>query len=280
MPILWALGAAITYGIADYLGGRASRQSPAPAVTFAGQSIALILLCGLVFTSGVSMMSRTDFYWSMGAGFGGSLALITFYRAMAIGPMTVVAPVTAVVNIAMPVIVGIAQGERPSWLSYLGIALAPVAVALIGDVLSTKTSLVKSTAIWLSIAAGMGFGLIFVCLAQTSDSAGLWPLLAQRLTSVPTVAIVGLVGYGSLRVKRTIGYFAILSGVLDTLANSLYLTAARAGMLSLVGVITSLYPASTVVLAMRLDNERIHRGQALGIFIAIASVIAISVGSS
>lgn len=279
MGILWALGAATTYGIADYLGGRATRHSPAPAVTFAGQSIALLLLCGLVYSSGVPLMSGTDFLWSAGAGFGGALALITFYRAMALGPMTVVAPITAVVNIAMPVIVGIAQGDRPSALSYMGIALAPVSVALIGDVLSTKGVAVQSRAIWLSMIAGSGFGLIFVCLAQTSDDAGLWPLLGQRLTSVPTVAVVGLIGYRSLRVKKHIAYFAILSGVLDTLANSLYLTAARSGLLSLVGVITSLYPASTVILAMRIDKERIHRGQLLGVIIAITSVAAISIGA-
>jgi uncharacterized membrane protein len=232
-----------------------------------------------VYTSGVAVMSRVDFFWSMGAGFGGALALITFYRAMALGPMTVVAPITAVVNIAMPVIVGIAQGERPTGLSYLGIALAPFAVALIGDVLSSKGSVVQSKAIWLSVFAGMGFGLIFVCLAQTSDDAGLWPLLAQRMTSVPTVAVVSFIGYRTLRVKKSVGYFAILSGVLDTLANSMYLTAARAGMLSLVGVITSLYPASTVILAMRIDKERIHRGQMLGIVVALGSVIAISIGA-
>lgn len=279
MAILWALGAATTYGIADYLGGRATRQSPAPAVTFAGQSVALILLCGLVYASGTSVMGRTDFLWSAGAGFGGALALVTFYRAMAVGPMTVVAPITAVVNIAMPVIVGIAQGERPSAVSYVGIGLAPIAVALIGDVLSSKQTHVQSRAIWLSLIAGTGFGLIFVCLAQTSDDAGLWPLLAQRMTSVPTVAIVGLIAYRSLRVTRNVGTFAILSGVLDTLANSLYLTAARSGMLSLVGVITSLYPASTVILAMRIDKERIHKGQMLGVGVAIASVVAISVGA-
>ena len=279
MAILWALGAATTYGIADYLGGRATRQSPAPAVTFAGQSVALLLLCGLVYASGTSVMGRTDFLWSTGAGFGGALALVTFYRAMAVGPMTVVAPITAVVNIAMPVIVGIAQGERPSAISYVGIGLAPIAVALIGDVLSSTQTQVQSRAIWLSLIAGSGFGLIFVCLAQTSDDAGLWPLLAQRMTSVPTVAIVGLIGYRSLRVTRNVGTFAILSGVLDTLANSLYLTAARSGMLSLVGVITSLYPASTVILAMRIDKERIHKGQMLGVGVAIASVVAISVGA-
>lgn len=279
MAILWALGAATTYGIADYLGGRATRQSPAPAVTFAGQSVALILLCGLVYASGTSVIGRTDFLWSAGAGFGGALALVTFYRAMAVGPMTVVAPITAVVNIAMPVIVGIAQGERPSAVSYVGIGLAPIAVALIGDVLSSKQTHVQSRAIWLSLIAGTGFGLIFVCLAQTSDDAGLWPLLAQRMTSVPTVAIVGLIAYRSLRVTRNVGTFAILSGVLDTLANSLYLTAARSGMLSLVGVITSLYPASTVILAMRIDKERIHKGQMLGVGVAIASVVAISVGA-
>ncbi len=279
MAILWALGAATTYGIADYLGGRATRQSPAPAVTFAGQSVALLLLCGLVYASGTSVMGRTDFLWSAGAGFGGALALVTFYRAMAVGPMTVVAPITAVVNIAMPVIVGIAQGERPSAISYVGIGLAPIAVALIGDVLSSTQTQVQSRAIWLSLIAGSGFGLIFVCLAQTSDDAGLWPLLAQRMTSVPTVAIVGLIGYRSLRVTRNVGTFAILSGVLDTLANSLYLTAARSGMLSLVGVITSLYPASTVILAMRIDKERIHKGQMLGVGVAIASVVAISVGA-
>ena len=279
MAILWALGAATTYGIADYLGGRATRQSPAPAVTFAGQSVALLLLCGLVYASGTSVMGRTDFLWSAGAGFGGALALVTFYRAMAVGPMTVVAPITAVVNIAMPVIVGIAQGERPSAISYVGIGLAPIAVALIGDVLSSTQTQVQSRAIWLSLIAGSGFGLIFVCLAQTSDDAGLWPLLAQRMTSVPTVAIVGLIGYRSLRVTRNVGTFAILSGVLDTLANSLYLTAARSGMLSLVGVITSLYPASPVILAMRIDKERIHKGQMLGVGVAIASVVAISVGA-
>ena len=279
MAILWALGAAATYGVADYLGGRASRQSPAPAVTFAGQSVALLLLCGLVYSSGTSIMSTRDFLWSTGAGFGGALALVTFYRAMAVGPMTVVAPITAVVNIAMPVIVGIAQGDRPSAVSYVGIALAPVAVALIGDVLSSTGAQVQSKAIWLSFVAGAGFGLIFVCLAQTSDDAGLWPLLAQRMTSVPTVAIVSIVGYRTLRVTRNVGAFAILSGVLDTVANSLYLNAARSGMLSLVGVITSLYPASTVILAMRIDKERIHKGQMLGVGVAIACVVAISVGA-
>ena len=280
MVIIWALGAALMYGVADYFGGRASKVSKAAAVTFLGQSTALVLIAALIIFGDTPVMSTNDWLWSGFAGAGGAIALVAFYQSMSLGSMTVVAPISAIVGMCSPVVVGLLQGERPAPVAYLGMLLAVVAVALVGDVLDHHDLPTPLRAIVYAVISGLGFGVIFVCLAQTSQDAGLWPLLGQRLVSVPTVAIVGLLGVGRLKVDRRVIALAMLSGVLDTTANGLYLLAIHGGLLSLVGVITALYPVSTVGLAITLDQEKLHKSQMVGLVLAAASLAMVGYASS
>jgi drug/metabolite transporter (DMT)-like permease len=280
MVLFWALGAAIMYGVADYLGGRASKVSKAAAVTFLGQASALVLLAILVALSNTPMMKSGDWIWSGFAGAGGAIALIAFYQAMSLGSMTVVAPISAIVGMSSPVLVGLLQGERPATIAYVGMVLAVLAVALVGDVLDHHDLPTSMRAIVFAVISGLGFGVIFVCLAQTSHDAGLWPLLGQRLISVPTVALVASFGVGRLKVDRRVIVLAVFSGVLDTAANGFYLLAIHGGLLSLVGVITALYPVSTVGLALTIDKEKIHKSQIVGLVLAAASLAMVGYASN
>jgi len=280
MFILLAIVSATTYGIADYAGGRATRTAPAESVTFTGQLTALVLLLMIVPITGAQWPSIHDWIWSGLGGFGGAIALLTFYRAMSRGAMTVIAPISAVVGLGIPVIIGLLQGERPAIIAYPGILLAVVAVALVADVLDQHNLPTSWRVIALAALAGVGFGLIFVCLAQTSSTSGLWPLVGQRLVSIPTVAVVAVVLKHRTLLKSNVLRLALLSGVLDTTANGLYLISVRHGLLSLMAVITALYPVSTVVLALRLDHERLHRSQVVGLILAAFSLVMVGYASA
>jgi drug/metabolite transporter (DMT)-like permease len=278
--VFWALGAAVLYGVGDYFGGRATKVSASTSVTFLGQFVALILLIVLVAIGNTPVMPLQDWFWSGLAGAGGVIALVAFYQAMSLGSMTVVAPIAALIGMCSPVIVGLLQGERPASIAYLGMILACIAVALVGDVLDHHDLPTPMRAIVLAVISGLGFGVIFVCLAQTSQDSGLWPLLGQRIVSVSTVAIVGSLGARRLKVARPVIWYAILSGVLDTTANGLYLLAIHGGLLSLVGVIISLYPVSTVALAIFIDHEKLHKSQFIGLLIAAVALSMIGYASN
>ena len=217
-----------------------------------------------------------DWGWGLVAGLAGGIGLLAFYRAMASGAMTVTAPITAVVGAVVPVIVGLVQGERPGALAVIGIAIAIFSVALV----STSTSSRHVTASWsmvmMSVTSGACFGSIFVFLSHTSSDAGMWPLLAMRITSIPTVLIFAMVARKSLAVPRVAIVAALASGILDTTSNGLYLVATRHGMLIIVAVVTALYPVSTVVLATTLDEERVSRNHLFGMIGAGAALVFVS----
>ena len=278
--ILFAVAAALFYGVADYSGARATRHTAATSVTFAGQSIAVLLLLAIVPLTRAQTPSMEDWLWSGGGGLGGALALVSFYTAMSRGSMTVIAPISAVIGMSIPVIVGLAKGERPAPIAFLGIAMAIAAVALVSDVLDRHDLPTPWSAIGLAAVAGIGFGLIFVCLNETSKDIGLWPLVGQRLVSVPTVGLLILFSRNRQKIPRIAMPLVVLSGVLDTSANGLYLIAVREGLLSLVAVITALYPVSTVLLALRFDRERLHRSQWLGMALGAASLMIVGYASS
>lgn len=277
---MFAFTAAIFYGVADYSGSRATRQTAATSVTFAGQSIALLLLLLIVPFTHAEMPTLRDWLWSGGGGFGGAMALVSFYKAMSRGAMTVIAPISAVVGLSIPVLVGLIQGERPAPIAYLGIALAIAAVSLVSDVLDRHDLQTPLGAIGMAALAGVGFGLIFVCLSKTSSQVGMWPLVGQRLVSVPSVGLLMLFSKERRSIQRSVIPLVVLCGVLDTTANGLYLIAVRDGMLSLVSVITALYPVSTVILALKFDKEKLHRSQWVGLALAAASLITVGYASS
>ncbi|HQV56648.1 MAG TPA: DMT family transporter [Ilumatobacteraceae bacterium] len=275
MGVLFAAISALVYGIGDWCGGHATRRMHAFAVVVVGQiaGMALVLIASLIIGDPFSGVG-----WGIAAGFSGTLAIICFYSALAEGSMTVVAPVTAVVSLIVPVIVGVLLGDRPAAQAWVGIACALVAVALVGGIVGAVHTPVRRREMILAIAGGLGFGLVFVFLARAPHSAGLWPLVGARCASLSMVIPLWLAvrRTGGGRVVRQAVPFALGSGILDMTANIAYLIAARHALLSIVAVITSMYPVSTVFLALGVDREKVSRSQIVGMTFAVAALVLVS----
>ena len=268
MAVLLALLTACVYGTADYMGGRATRNVPPVVVTFVGQFFGMLVLAGVAFASGIPAPHAADWAWSALAGLLGSTGLLAFYSAMSAGHMTVVAPVAAVLNALVPVAVGFAQGERPGVLVLIGIPLALLAIALISDVLGPGHHRAPARVVALAAVGGSLFGMILVALHQTSSGSGIWPVLIMRFVSTPWMMVLVIVTRQRFTTVRANKGTVIGSGILDSLANWFYVLAVRQGLLSVVSVIVALYPGSTMLLAVGVDKERIHRSQVLGVVLA------------
>jgi len=277
MEIVLALCAASVYGIADYCGGRASRSVNPIVVTLVGQCAGFLVLLVIAILSRAPLPPASDWIWGGVAGAVGAIGLLAFYRAMGSGYMTVVAPVSAVTATAIPVIVGLATGERPGVLALLGIPIAVIAIALVSDVLGPDHRKAPRIVLWLAIVAGCGFGTIFVILAHTTDGSGQWPVVAMRVTSIPLMFIVLRSRKLKVSSARANIRVVLASGILDSAANGIYLLAVRHGLMAIVSTINSFYPASTLLLATKIDGEKIHRSQAVGLLCAAVSLTLISV---
>ncbi|MBA2893968.1 EamA family transporter [Nonomuraea soli] len=265
----------MVYGTADFLGGLATRRSRVLAVVVLSQiaGFALILLLMPLLPG---LFSSSALLWGMAAGVAGAAGLTLFYRALATGVMSVVAPTTAVTSTVLPVVFGLATGERPEILAVVGIVLAVVAVIMVGRSPS-QGQRSSAASVLAALAAGAGFGGFFILLAQAPEGTGLWPLVGARITSITAVVLLALVTRGSLRPgKGALGIIAA-AGALDMAANVLYLLAEQQGMLSLVAVLVSLYPASTLVLARFVLGERLQGVQVAGVACALGAVALIAV---
>lgn len=278
MAILLALLTACVYGTGDYLGGRATRHVPAAVVTFVGQLFGLFVLLVIALASGIPAPGLHDWLWGGAAGLVGSTGLLAFYKAMSGGHMTVAAPIAAVMNAIIPVGFGLLQGERPGVLALVGIPLALVSIALVSDVLGPGHHRAPARTVVLAAVGGSMFGLILVFLHETTSSSGVWPVLVMRFVSTPWMLLVLLVTGQKVSVARGRRGVVVGSGVLDSLANWFYVLAVRQGLLSVVSVIVTLYPASTMLLAVGIDKERVHRSQLAGMVMAAGalSLIALS----
>lgn len=278
VAVILALFTAVVYGIADYSGGRASRTASSASVTFVGQSLSFFILIGLVVVLNDPIASGHDLALSAMAGIAGSLGLLAFYKAMSSGSMTIVAPITALVGTIIPVAWGLASGERPGGLAYVGMAVAVLAVAFVTDAFGIHAVKTPLSLIAMAGFGGLCFASIFIVFDYTSPDAGVWPLLALRTVSVPLILGVVLFSRKSLTLSGASLKFALISGVLDSAANGLYLYAAREGLLSIVAVVTSLYPVSTLILATSIDKEHLHKGQWVGIGCALIALVLVSAG--
>lgn len=279
MAVVLALTAALVYGMSDYCGGRATRSAPVLAVTLVTQAATVTVAIVPVALLGDPFPPATDIAWSMAAGTMSIIAIAAFYFALANGAMTVVAPITAVVSALLPVAVGVGQGERPAAVALAGVAVAVVAVALVSGVSGRAERSTAPRIMALSVVAGAGFGLLFVFLDRTSDESGFWPLLVGQLTSLPLVVAAVLLWRVSLPPPRSAARLALLAGSLGVVANVCYLAATRRGLLSLVAVITSMYPASTVGLATVLDRERLTASQLVGLVLAVIAMAMVTAGA-
>jgi uncharacterized membrane protein len=277
MAVVLAVSSAVVYGASDFLGGLASRRATVFGVVALSQLAGLMALLALLPWLG-GPVTRADLGWGAAAGLVGATGLLVFFRALSRGVMSVIAPVTAVTAAAVPVLAGLLGGNRIGPVAGAGILLALIAVVLVsaeGGLGQLRAA--RPANLGAPLLAGTAFGCFFVLLDRTSADAGLTPLVAARIASFALVVVVALVGRRPLRVGRGALPFVLASGVGDMTANALFLLATQQeGQLAITGVLASLYPVSTVVLAQSLLRERLVRAQFAGLAAAIGAVVLIT----
>ncbi|MDH2427579.1 DMT family transporter [Sphaerisporangium sp. TRM90804] len=273
--VLLATTCAVVYGAADFFGGFATKRSRVLAVVVVSQITGLLFALPLLpLLPGAP--SAAALAWGMAAGMAGGIALVLFYRALAGGVMSVVAPTTATASAGLPVLAGLAMGERPALLALCGVALALLAVILVSRQAGDAEGGARLPTVMQAVASGLGFGLFFILLKQVPQEAGVWPLIGARMVSVTAIALLALTTRRPLRPGKGAMPAIVAAGVLDMAANVLYLLAAQRGLLVLVAVLVSLYPASTLLLARYVLGERLSAVQAAGVGLALGAVALIA----
>ncbi len=274
MSAFLALFSSATYGISDFFGGQASRRVPAMTVVVWTEIIGLAsaILAGLV--SSPWSMTLPEFGWSAGAGIVGAGGFVLLFEGLSRGRMAVVSPLSALVGAGLPVLVGLLIGERPGTLAWLGIGLALPAMWLVSYVQEEARG---KSGIWYGLFAGVLFGLFFVMMSRTPSDAGVWPVAVARFGAPFLTVPLAFLRRISLRWPSDVGKVIVGVGIADIAANMLYLVAVRGGMLSLVAVLTSLYPAFTVVLARLVAKEHMTRAQISGVGLALLASALIAI---
>ena len=274
--VAFGLASAASWGAGDFAGGLASRRAPAAAVVIASQGVGIALLGILALVTGEAVPSVGQLGWAALAGANGALGLLALYSALASGRMGIAAPVSGVVGAVVPVVVGMVLDGPPGPLRLGGFALALVGVWLL-TAAGGAADRARPRELVLPILAGLSFGLFLVFIHRAGGSAIFWPLTTARATSMAVLAAIGAVT-GTLRLPgRSALGLTCLAGLLDTGGNAFFVLAAQAGRLDVAGVLSSLYPASTVALACLLLRERLTRRQGIG---AVATLAAIGCVSS
>jgi drug/metabolite transporter (DMT)-like permease len=277
IAVVLALGAALSYGLSDFVGGLCGRRTSAWSVA------ALAGVGGGVFTIVAAAAEGTPpgagpLVWGAVAGIGNGFGTAFLYRGLSSGRMGVVAPVSGVAAAVLPVAVGVLSGERPAVLVWLGVAVALPAIWLVArtpesaDVGATRSGLLDG------VLAGVGFGALFAALAQVPDDAGLWPLAANQLVGVAVILVVASALRQDWVPRHRAAWGGAAAGALGGLATLAFLQSTHHGLLTVTAVLTSLYPAATVLLAAVLLKEHIHRGQLVGLLLCAVTVSCVAAG--
>ena len=281
--IVFALCAAALYGSADFLGGLAVRRSAVIPVMIFSQLAGSCMLVAVLPLLPPASASIADLLWGAAAGVALAIGLTLLYQGLALGKMSLVAPVTAVLAVILSGLVGLLSGDRLSLVGLAGITLALAAIILISQDGAAKRpphydKTRPSRILPIAVFAGLFIGVFFAALKQSSASSGLLPLASARLTALVALVVVALLRRSALRVGRDVVGLILLGGALDILANMFYVLAARHGMLTIAATLTSLYPASTIILARLVLGERLRTIQIAGLSCAGIGVVLISAG--
>ena len=276
--ILLALAASLSWGVADFGAGISSRRLSIPLVIAAGQAAGLVFITIVVAIFRPALPSGAQYAWGALAGAIGIFGLVAFYRALAIGAMGIVGPLSATAAV-VPLAYGLARGERPSTLQLLGVALAMVGVIAASVEKHVDAGGRRiSAGVGYALLAALGFGCSLIALSKAAAGGALWAPLSMRSVGVPLIVTLVLFLRPSTRGMRASWWLLIGVGVCDTAANMLFGLASTRGLLSVVSVLASLYPVVLVALARLLLHERIAKHQLAGVAVALGGVALISAG--
>lgn len=273
-----ALAASAAWGLSDFLGGLASRGRSAFAVIVVTQTIGLVPLTVVVLLVAGSPPSGV---WLPGAlaGVGTGLGVLSLYRALAIGPMSVVAPLFPL-GVLVPVVVGIASGDRPSWIQGVGAVAAISGCFLASKAPDGDGASVRREGVVAALLAALGIGIGVAALDAAADHDALWGLEALRISSCAAVTVVALAAIGPRRLRAEAWPLRPLLaiGLIDVSANASLAFASTLGLISVVSVLSSIYPVVTVLLARAVLKERMRPVQVAGVGLAFGGVAALVAG--
>jgi drug/metabolite transporter (DMT)-like permease len=276
-PLL-ALAASLSWGIGDFLAGLRARRLSVLTVLVVSQAAGVTTIALVVAVRGEGPPAAQELGYAALAGAAGAIGLAALYRGLAVGSMSVVAPISATAAV-VPVVFGVLTGERPSPAQSVGIALA-----VGGVVLASRSRRVDgrgravAEGVGLALVAALAFGFLLVALGEASEGDALWATLAMRATSFSLLVLTAVALRPSLALAERDLPVLLLIGVLDTAGNALFALATTESLLSLVAVLGQLYPVVTVLLARILLGERLSSGQGLGVLGAFAGVALITAG--
>lgn len=277
LTVIVGLGSALIFGAADFLGGLASKRILAVLATAVAAFSGLVaIVAALPLLGGV--WSREAVVLGALSGVTGAVAIGLLYACLAIGPMSILSPLTAVVSAIVPLGVGLAQGEQPGMLGYVALGLCLVAIVLVGFVPEKGAVRPSLKGVLMAVGSGVAIGAFLVILDRTPEDSGLVPLVMNRATNATIMfALAGILAFLAARRGRPLTgawrsgvLFAVACGLVDAVANAGLLWGVRLGELSVMAVLTALYPAGTVILAAVVLKERIAPLQYAGLVLAIA----------
>jgi drug/metabolite transporter (DMT)-like permease len=270
--VFFGLAASASWGAGDFSGGFATKRSNVISVITVAHGIGFVLMIALALVTREPIPPLVDWGWGVVAGLAGVLGLIAFYQALAVGRMGVAAPITGVVAALLPVVVGLISEGLPDTSHLLGFALALISVFLVSYSAGTTWN---SSGAGLAVLGGIGFGLFLVFAGQVSDSAVFWPLVAARGASTTMMTVLILRRKLAIPSERRLWMPMLLAGGLDALGNVFYVLASQAGRLDVAAVLSSLYPAMTILLARLVLKEHFGRIQFVGIVLALLAIALI-----
>ena len=277
MSVLLSLLAAASYGLSDFNGGLFSRRGGVWAVSLVGQLAGFAVVLTVALLDGGSP-AGADLAWAVLAGVANGFGTAFLYRGLSSGRMGVVAPVSGVGAVLVPVVVGVVGGERPGSLVWVGVLLALPAIWLVSREPAEGPATGTGSGLTDGVLAGLGFGTLFAALAQIPEEAGFLPLALNQLVAAATIIAVALALRADWVPRNRYALGGAISGVLGALATGLFQVATHHGYLTVAAVITSLYPAFTVLLAATVLREHVHRAQGYGMALCAAAVVLVAAG--
>jgi len=275
VTILYALVSSLIYGCSDFVGGATSRVAPPVWVAALGQAVSIVFVVPIALIASSEQVTGTDIGWSLASGFAGAIGLGLFYTAMGRGLISLVVPLTAVIGASLPIAYGLARGERPGTIALTGIVLALAAIVIV-SMLPGDGKPVSAEIVAASIAAGVLFGGFIIGLSRTSDDAGMWPAALSRLSCGVGLLALAPLAVGKARGIRRALPACLAIGACEAAGMVTFLLALQSGPVSVTSVLFSLYPVTTVLLAMGLLGERPSRLQLAGVALALGAVVLIS----
>lgn len=275
LPVFFGLGAALSWGAGDFVGGLAARKAGAYRAVFYGEVIGVLVLILIVPIVGETLPGLKVTLLSLLAGALGSIGLLLLYHSMTLGLMSIAAPVSALLAATLPVVVGFFTEGLPQFLTILGFGFALFAVWSVSQGEGGVTNIFAHLSdLKLPLLAGIGFGLYFVVMhAATRAGAIIWPMVASRLGGMSLIVLYLFLTRTSWNIDPSVWPMIFLNGTLDICGNGFFILAGQTGRLDVAAVLSSLFPGATVLLASIFLKERLSRNQSIGILAALTAIV-------